>query len=88
LRRIAVELRGDDLGRAIANLADVGVVNLERVGTYLTDSSGARLMTDAERFGRERPLALAASGLILGIVGSRMIKASATRRRHDDRGRG
>ena len=87
LRRIAVELRGDGLGRAVAGLADRGVVNLERVGTYLTDSNGNRLVTDAERFGRERPFALAASGLILGIVGSRVIKASASRHRRDDEGR-
>lgn len=87
LRRIAVELRGDGLGRAVAGLADRGVVNLERVGTYLTDSNGNRLVTDAERFGRERPFALAASGLILGIVGSRVIKASSSRHRRDDEGR-
>ena len=84
LRRIAVELRSDELGRSIAGLADLGVVNLERVGSYLTDSDGDRLMNDVETFGRERPLALAATGLILGIVGSRMLKASASQDRHVD----
>lgn len=76
LRRIAVELRSDELGRSVAGLADLGVVNLERVGSYLTDSGGDRLMTDAEKFGREQPVAFAATGLVLGIVGSRLIKAS------------
>ena len=84
LRRIAVELRSDELGRSIAGLADLGVVNLERVGSYLTDSDGDRLITDVETFGRERPLALAATGLVLGIVGSRILKASASRNRHVD----
>ena len=78
LRRIAVELRSDELGRSIAGLADLGVVNLERVGTYLVDSDGDRFVTDVEKFGRERPFALAASGLVLGIVGSRIIKASTS----------
>ncbi len=84
LRRIAVELRADDLGRSVAGLADLGVVNLERVGSYLTDSDGDRLVSDVEKFGREKPLALAATGLILGIVGSRMIKASASQNNRAD----
>lgn len=84
MRRIAVELRADDLGRSVAGLADLGVVNLERVGSYLTDSDGDRLVSDVEKFGREKPLALAATGLILGIVGSRMIKASASQNNRAD----
>lgn len=80
LKRIAVDLRADDLGRGAAPLADRGVERLERLGTYLSKSDGTRLVADAERIGRERPWTVATSGLVLGFLGSRMLKASAARR--------
>ena len=84
LRRIVVELRSDELGRSVAGFADRGVVNLERVGSYLIGSDGDRLVSDVEKFGREQPVALAATGFIFGIVGSRLMKASASKHRPHD----
>lgn len=80
LKRIAVELRSDEIGRNAAPLADRGVERLERLGTYLSASDGEHLVMDAERLGRDRPWTVATSGLILGFIGSRMLKASAARR--------
>ncbi|GAC1491499.1 MAG: hypothetical protein NVS3B17_04440 [Vulcanimicrobiaceae bacterium] len=80
LRRVAVEMRGDDITRNAAGLTERGVEALERLGSYLVGSDGERLVVDAERLGRERPWAVATSGLVLGFVGSRMLKAAAARR--------
>ena len=80
LRRVAVELQGDELGRGAARLAERGVAQLERLGAYLTRADGERLIVDAERLAHRRPWSVATSGLILGFAGSRMLKASAARR--------
>ncbi len=83
LKRVASELRTDELSRGAASLADRGVSNLERLGSYLTKSDGERLVMDAERLGREQPWTMATSGLVLGFIGSRMLKASAARRHRE-----
>ncbi len=83
LKRIAGELRGDELSQGAASLADRGAESLERLGKYLAASDGERLVMDAERFGRERPWTLATSGLVLGFIGSRMLKVSAVRRHRE-----
>ncbi len=83
LKRIAVELRNDDVGRGAASLAESGVDRLESFGTYLTGADGERIVVDAERLAREKPWIVATSGLVLGIAGARMLKASAARRASD-----
>jgi len=83
LRKIAEELRTDDLSRPAAQLADRGAQTLEDIGRYLAQSKGDKLLADAERFGRQRPWVLASAGVALGLAGSRMLKASAARRAHD-----
>ncbi len=84
LRTIADQLRGDDFGRGAAGFADRGADTLERFGQYLEDSSAEQLLGDAERFGQERPWAIIAAGVALGLAGSRMIKASASQRYRGD----
>ncbi len=84
LRKIAEELRGDDLSRPAAQLADRGAQTLEDIGRYLAQSKGDKLLADAERFGRQRPWVLASAGVALGLAGSRMLKASAARRAYNE----
>lgn len=86
VKRIASELRSDDLSHGAASLADRGAAALEKIGTYLDRSSGDTLVRDAERFGRERPWAVATTGIVLGLVGSRMLKASAADRHRNASG--
>ncbi|GEM_PF-2645850 len=80
LHRIAQQLRQDELAHRAADLADGGAAMIERFGRYLQESDFDQLVSDAEEFGRERPLAVAAAGLVAGFVASRMLKASAAQR--------
>jgi ElaB/YqjD/DUF883 family membrane-anchored ribosome-binding protein len=52
----------------------------ESLGDYLTQADGEQLMSDAERFGRQRPWAVAAAGFAIGLAASRMLKASSADR--------
>lgn len=88
MKKVADDLRSDQLSHGAASLADRGAATLERVGHYLDRSDGETLVRDAERFGRERPWAVATTGILLGLVGSRMLKASAAARHYDELGLG
>jgi len=63
-----------------AKLADQAAQHVERVGNWLRDSDGDRLLSDVEDFGRRRPWAFALGGLAVGVVASRFLKASSTQR--------
>ncbi|HEX6676507.1 MAG TPA: hypothetical protein VF486_15960 [Actinomycetes bacterium] len=78
-RSIAEELRrqGKD---APARMVDQVAGQAERLGDYLIDASGDRVLRDVEDFARSKPWALAAGGLVLGFAGSRFLKASSSRR--------
>jgi len=52
----------------------------EKVGGYLRDRDSEALLADAEDFGRRQPAAVAAGGLLLGLVASRFLKASSSQR--------
>jgi hypothetical protein len=52
----------------------------ERIGGYLQEKDSARLLADAEAYGRRQPWATAAAGLALGFAASRLLKASSGRR--------
>jgi hypothetical protein len=56
----------------------------ERLGTYLTQSDGDRILHDVEDFGRRQPLAVVGLGLVAGVAASRLLKASS-RRRYESR---
>jgi hypothetical protein len=79
LRSVGEELRkqGKD---APARYADQAAEQIERAGGYLTRSDGDRILRDVEDFGRCRPLAVLAGGMMLGIVAARFLKASSSRR--------
>jgi hypothetical protein len=66
-----------------AKLADQAAQRVERLGGYLKESDGDRILRDVEDFGRRQPLALLAGGLLLGFAASRFLKASSSRRYSD-----
>lgn len=76
LRSVGEELRkqGKD---APAKYADKGAEQAERLGSYLKDSDADTILSDIEEFGRRRPLAVLAGGLVVGIAAARFLKASS-----------
>jgi hypothetical protein len=78
-RSVAEELRkqGKDTP---ARYVDQAADRAERLGGYLQESDGDRILRDVEDFARRNPWAVAAGGLALGFVASRMLKASSGER--------
>jgi hypothetical protein len=78
-RTVGEELRkqGKD---APARYAEQAADRAERVGDWLRDSDGDRILADVEDFARRNPMALVAGGLALGFVAARMLKASSRER--------
>jgi ElaB/YqjD/DUF883 family membrane-anchored ribosome-binding protein len=78
-RSVADELRKqgkDTPARYVEQAAD----RAERLGGYLQESDGDRILRDVEDFARRNPWAVAAGGLVLGFAASRMLKASSGER--------
>jgi hypothetical protein len=63
-----------------AKLADQAADRAERLGSYLSESDADRILGDVEDFGRRQPWAVIAGGVALGLVASRFLKASSSRR--------
>jgi hypothetical protein len=84
IRAVGEELRnkGKD---GPARIADQVAERTERVGAWLTESDGDRILSDVEDFGRRNPWALAAGGVAIGFVASRLLKASSSRRYEQQR---
>jgi hypothetical protein len=79
LRSVGEELRkqGKDTP---AKLADRAAEQTERVGGYLKDTGPDKMLEDVEDFGRQRPWAVLAGGMAVGIVAARFLKASSRNR--------
>jgi hypothetical protein len=79
LRSVGEELRkqGKDTP---AKLADRAAEQTEKVGSYLKDSDPDKMLHDVEDFGRQRPWAVMAGGVALGVVAARFLKASSRNR--------
>jgi hypothetical protein len=78
-RSVAAELRNqgkETPARYVEQAAD----RAERLGGYLHDSDGDRLLNDVEDFARRNTWAVALGGLALGIAASRVLKASSADR--------
>lgn len=79
LRSVSEALREEGKqgpAKAADRLADYA----EKVGGYLRDKDSDGLLRDAEDFGRRQPAAVAAGGLALGFLASRILKASSGQR--------
>ncbi|HET6813191.1 MAG TPA: hypothetical protein VFJ69_04180 [Actinomycetota bacterium] len=79
VRSIADELRSQGKDTP-ANLAEQLAGQADRVGDYLKEASGDRILRDVEDFARRQPMLVAAAGLALGFAASRLLKASSSRR--------
>jgi hypothetical protein len=53
---------------------------VESAGSWLRDADGDQIMRDVEDFGRRKPGAVIAGGLLVGFALSRLLKASSTQR--------
>jgi hypothetical protein len=63
-----------------AKIAEQAADRAERLGSYLRDSDADRILDDIEDFGRRQPWAVMAGGIAIGLVASRFLKASSSRR--------
>jgi hypothetical protein len=79
VRSFAQQLREQGKDKP-AQYAEQAAERAERVGGYLQDADGDRILRDVEDFGRRNPWAVVAGGVALGFVASRMLKASSNER--------
>ena len=86
LRSVSEQLRQqgkDGPAKAVERVAE----RTERVGSWLTESDGERILEDIEDFARRSPWVVVAGGVALGFTASRLLKASSSRR-YQQRGGG
>ena len=76
IRRVGKQL-GEEGQEAPARYAAQAAQPVERLGRYLTEADGQRIIRDAEQFARRRPMVTAIGGVALGFVVARFIKASS-----------
>lgn len=76
LRTLGRELRSQGK-EGPAKLSEQVAERTERVGTWLRESDGDRILEDVEEFGRRNPWAVAVGGVVAGFVASRFLKASS-----------
>ncbi len=79
VRSVAEHLRQQGKDKP-AQLAEQAADHVERAGSYLEESDADRILADVEDFARQRPWAVVAGGIALGIAASRFVKASSAAR--------
>jgi hypothetical protein len=77
LRRVGSQLR-DEGKETPAKVAEGAAEPVQRLGKYLTDADGQRILRDAEQFARRRPWMTAMGGAVVGFLAARFVKASST----------
>ena len=82
MRSVGEHLRSQGKDKP-AELADKAAERVAEISDYLKRSDGDAILRDAERLGREKPWAVMAGGIALGVVASRFLKASSSRRYHE-----
>jgi hypothetical protein len=78
-RSIAEQLRNQGK-QTPARYVEQAADQAERLGGYLRESDGDRLLNDVEDFARRNTWAVALGGLALGFAASRLLKASSSNR--------
>ena len=68
-----------------AKLAEQAADRADRIGDYLKNNDADRILGDVEDFGRRQPWVVIAGGVALGLVASRFLKASSSRRYEERR---
>jgi ribosomal protein S15P/S13E len=66
-----------------AEYADKAAARVAELGDYLKRADGDAILRDVERFGRRQPWAVMAGGIAIGLIASRFLKASSSRRYHE-----
>ena len=79
LRSVSEELRNQGK-ETPAKIAEKAAERTERLGSYLKESDGERLLEDIEDLGRRQPMLALAGGLAVGMVAARFLKASSQSR--------
>jgi ElaB/YqjD/DUF883 family membrane-anchored ribosome-binding protein len=79
IRRVGGQMR-DDGNHGVAKYAEQVADRVERLGTYLTQSSADRVLHDVESFARRQPWLVALGGAAVGFLASRFVKASSATR--------
>ena len=79
IRRVGEELRQDG-NQGVAKYADQMAERVERLGSYLSQSSADRMLHDAESFARRQPWLVTLGGAAAGFLASRFVKASSANR--------
>jgi hypothetical protein len=79
LRSVGEELRNQGKDTP-AKLADRAAERTEKVGSYLTDADGEKLLSDIEDFGRRQPWVVLGGGVLVGMAAARFLKASSRTR--------
>jgi hypothetical protein len=78
-RSVAEQLR-DQGKQTPARYVEQAADRAERLGGYLRESDGDRLLNDVEDFARKNTWAVALGGVALGFAASRLLKASSSNR--------
>lgn len=76
MRSVGEELRKQGKDGA-AKMAERAAEQTQKVGSYLQEKNSDDLLHDLEDFGRKRPWAVLAGGLLIGVAGARFLKASS-----------
>ena len=79
VRTVAGELRNQGKDKP-AQYADQAAERVQSVGQWLERSDGDQIVRDVEGFARRNPWAVAAGGMVLGLMASRFLKASSSER--------
>jgi len=79
VRSVGEELRKQGKDRP-AKVAEQAADRIDRAGTYLRESNAERILNDVESFGRSRPWAVLAGGVVAGLAAARFLKASSRER--------
>jgi hypothetical protein len=82
VRSVGEHLRSEGKDKP-AEYADKAAARVAELGDYLRRSDGDAILRDVEKFGRDKPWAVMAGGVVLGIAASRFLKASSSRRYHE-----
>ena len=79
LRRTGGQLREEGKSQP-AGLAEGVADRVERLGDYLRDADADRILNDVEDFARRQPWVVGFGSAVVGVVASRVLKASSSRR--------
>jgi ElaB/YqjD/DUF883 family membrane-anchored ribosome-binding protein len=79
MRQAGSRLR-DEGSSGAATMMEAVADRAERLGSYMTEASADRMLGDAESFARRQPWLVAGAAATIGLLASRVLKASSSRR--------